>query len=65
MEDRDALAPWVLDEAGESAKKSSDTKANDDGDCMVRRQIASRIVVVGGLVCANVSGLFVEASSWP
>ena len=27
---------------------------------MVRRQIASRIVVVGGLVCANVSGLFVE-----
>jgi hypothetical protein len=30
-------------------------------DCMVRRQIASRIVVVGGLVCANVSGLFVEA----
>jgi hypothetical protein len=27
---------------------------------MVRRQIASSIVVVGGLVCANVSGLFVE-----
>jgi hypothetical protein len=27
---------------------------------MVRRQIASGIVVVGGLVCANVSGLFVE-----
>ncbi len=27
---------------------------------MVRRQIASSIIVVGGLVCANVSGLFVE-----
>jgi len=35
------------------------------GNCMVRRQIASSIVVVGGLVCANVSGLFVETSSWP
>ena len=27
---------------------------------MVRRPIASRIFVVGGLVCSNVSGLFVE-----
>jgi hypothetical protein len=35
------------------------------GNCMVRREIASRIVVVSGLVCANVSGLFVETSSWP
>jgi hypothetical protein len=33
--------------------------------CMVRREIASRIVVVCGLVCANVSDLFVETSSWP
>jgi hypothetical protein len=35
------------------------------GNYMVRREIASRIVVVGGLVCANVSDLFVETSSWP
>jgi len=28
---------------------------------MVRRMIASRIFVAGGLVCSNVSGLFVEA----
>ena len=34
-------------------------------DCMVRRPIASRIFGVGGLVCANVSDLFVELSSWP
>ena len=35
------------------------------GVCMVRRRIASQISVVGGLVCSNVSGLFVEPSSWP
>ena len=35
------------------------------GNCMVRRMIASRIFVAGGLVCSNVSGLFVEPSSWP
>ncbi len=29
---------------------------------MVRRRIASQISVVGGLVCSNVSGLFVEQS---
>ena len=29
-------------------------------ECMVRRQIASSIFGVGGLVCANVSGLFLE-----
>ena len=35
------------------------------GVCMVRRRITSQISVVGGLVCSNVSGLFVEPSSWP
>ena len=35
------------------------------GKCMVRRRIASQIRVVGGLVCSNVSGLFVESNSWP
>jgi hypothetical protein len=35
------------------------------GECMVRRMIASRIFVAGGLVCSNVSGLFVELCSWP
>jgi hypothetical protein len=34
-------------------------------NCMFRRQIASSRIVVGGVVCANVSGLFVETSSWP
>ncbi len=34
-------------------------------ECMVRRRIASVIFWAGALVCANVSGLFVEQCSWP
>jgi hypothetical protein len=51
---------------GISATSHSDPASKvGHGNCMVRHQIASSVVVVGGLVCANVSGLFVETSSWP
>ncbi len=59
--------------SGERAKTANAIKADGSGrsllggggKCMVRRRIASQISVVGGLVCSNVSGLFVEPSSWP
>ena len=50
---------------GTSVSPTPAARKAGHGNCMVRREIASIIVVMGGLVCANVSGLFVETSSWP
>jgi hypothetical protein len=55
----------VLGKAIRSSPLNCICRKTDHGNCMVRREIVSRIVVVGGLVCVNVSGLFVEASSRP